>query len=213
MGLVQIRHAPGAVADRRQFLQHRVHRQRVVSGARNVDQRAGIGTVFHVAVEHGQHHCRALLRKIVGELSSDAGMGCRLVDHDGAGDGRHRLLVDHVVVIARDHVADLVAEYGRDLVVGLQQLVQASGHEHIATRRGERVDLVGVEHRERPRQVVARGLHRYPAADRVDPLLRLRIVPQRQRAKHAARNLRTHRGFLIDFFLFALGNRIHRRAR
>ena len=44
-------------------------------------------------------------------------------------------------MVALHAVADLVAEHGRDLAVGGQELVQPARHEDIAAGRGKRVDL------------------------------------------------------------------------
>src|SRR3546814_1642023 len=58
------------------------------------------------------------------------------------------LLVDHVVVVALHHVADLVAEHRGDFRIVGQQFVHAAGHHHVAAGRGERVDLGRVDHAE-----------------------------------------------------------------
>ncbi len=73
-------------------------------------------------------------------------------------------------VLLRD-VRDLVAEHARKLRFRLDERERAAGDVDVSARRRKRVDAIGVEHHERPRQLRPGRLLRQDGADQRDVLM------------------------------------------
>ena len=78
-------------------------------------------------------------------------------------------------MLLRD-VRNLVAEHAGQLGFGLDQRERAARDVHEPARRRKRVDAVGVEHDERPRQLRPRRLLGQHRADERDVLVDRRVL-------------------------------------
>ena len=78
------------------------------------------------------------------------------------------LLLDRLVVMTERDVADFVAEHASQRGLVAHERQRAAGDEHVAARRREGVDLVGVEDAEVVVEVGTVGLDRHRVADQRD---------------------------------------------
>ena len=118
------------------------------------------------------------------------------------------LLAQHFVMVALHHVAQLMRQHRGDLGIVLQQLVEAAGDQDVAAGRGEGVDFAVVDHPEGPRQFRAAAAGRQPAPDQVHPLLRGRVLEQRDGAEDAPCDHRPQFQFLLYDFLLRLADQL-----
>ena len=101
-------------------------------------------------------------------------------------------------VLLRD-VRDLVAQHAGELGFGLDERERAARDVDEAARRRKRVDAIGIEHDEGPRQLWPRRLLGQHRADERDVFVNRRILHDAE----ALADLRADIAAELDLFLFA----------
>ena len=148
-----------------------------------------VGVELVAAIERVlEHHVVRAVRERVEERAA--------IRRGLAGSDLHALALSNGVdgVLLRD-VRDLVSEHAGQLGFGLDQRERAARDVHEPAGRRERVDAVGVEHDERPRQLRRRRLLGQHGADERDVLVHGRVLHHAE----ARADLQADVGAELDF--------------
>ncbi len=99
-------------------------------------------------------------------------------------------------VLPRD-VRDFVSQYAGELRLALDETKRAARDVDDATRRGERIHTVGVEHDELPLQVGTAAHLRHHGADERDVFGHLFVLQHAELETHAVADRFTKRAFIL----------------
>src|SRR5437773_2712165 len=111
---------------------------------------------------------------------------------------RRTLLLDLPGGVAQVHVADLVAQHARELIVAGGVLDQTARHVDVPARDRERVHVRGVHDPEGPGEVASRGHGDEGPDRRVERRLDGRVVDHRHGGVHRGRILLAELPLLLD---------------
>ena len=177
-----------------QFLKHRHHALRADASADSVDYALLIGLSFVLSAEPSEHggptdvDCRrsCLIATDVGENACQS--------HSNVSTLRLLHLLD---AVTKNNVSDFVAEHSGELVHRGGTFDESAVHVHVATRYGEGVHFLAVNHIKAPAEVSAACMARDLVAEQVYVSVHFRITDNWQLGVDLLRILLAHLNFLL----------------